>query len=1229
MRLIKSLFVLLYFLSFSLKAQESNLYFVKNKGQVDHEVLSYIDLVNGKLYISKNQLHWVHWDGEVLKKYHDTKIQPDSIKQHYLKATFRNSNFASKIEYQKILPYYNNYFSNEGTFSKVELHQELYINEIYKKIDLRYKVSGSQFKYDFIIQPGGNSKEIEIEYEGAKSISITNKGNLSIKTSIGELTELAPIAYYETENGNIPVSCNFILNKNIIKFQFSEKLNPDLKLVIDPILVFSSYSQSQADNWGFTATYDRDGNLFGGGNVYAPSSGSNKNFPVTPGAFQTLFAGGSEDIVITKYPSNGGLTRLYSTFLGGSGFDNVMSLLTDHDGNLLVLAKTNSTDFPIHTNAYQNSNSGNFDIAVVKLSENGDRLLAGTYLGGTDNDGHNDFGTQNYNSLSLNYNYGDYCRSDIGIDTSGNIIVVSHSKSINFPTTSNAFQKNKGSAQDAVVFKFSPDLKTLIWSSYFGGNGNDAGFGLYIEKNGDILVTGGTTSTDLTVINGFQSSNLGGVDSYISRISSDGSTILSSSYFGTSQYDQSYFIQEDLDGNVYIVGQTEGVITPSAGIYSNTDGKQFFLKIKNDLSAVLLKSIFGNGSLDGNNLPELSPSAFLVDKCNRIYFCGWGGAVNSVTRNGADKPYLGNTRFLQTTNNGFKRTTDGSDFYLLVLEADFASILYGSYFGGPTSAEHVDGGTSRFDPKGVVYQCVCAGCGGNSDFPVTDGSTNLSSNCNMAVFKLDFQLGPAHADFKAIPKKSVGCAPFQVRFKNLSTPNLVYSWNFGDSSATNNSSNPSHIYKKPGLYTVKLFVKDTVNCVRIDSTELTVTVLSAPKATIDTPGVVCSGFNAIVNVKTDSLDRPTFTWMAHPFLVSSNGPTATFKPLKDTTVYVIVSNSACSDTLSTRLTVLKNEDIFIVPDSTVCIGQPFQIKTNILNLTKIKSWRWIKHQGLSDTLNPNPIATIFKPEDFIIQITTLDDCKLTDTLKMKTKFGFNTVSDTDKSICEGSKTIIHAYNGFKWIWNTGDTTQKITVTPPKTTLYWVQAIQPTGCYGSPDSITIDINDIRARFVADYDTGVAPQTIYFTNLSTKATNYEWYDHNNKLFSKEVNAFYRYNALGKFKITLIAINKLTGCRDTMSKEIFMDSILLVLPNVFSPTNDKINDTFFAVYKNIKEFNIKIFSRWGELIFESDDKNFIWDGTYNSQPVQIGGYNFVVKALALNGAPINLFGFVSVLR
>ncbi|HMU69492.1 MAG TPA: hypothetical protein PKC38_05775, partial [Chitinophagales bacterium] len=140
---------------------------------------------------------------------------------------------------------------------------------------------------------------------------------------------------------------------------------------------------------------------------------------------------------------------------------------------------------------------------------------------------------------------------------------------------------------------------------------------------------------------------------------------------------------------------------------------------------------------------------------------GWGGLVNS-----GFNPATGSMVSMPITADAFQSSTDGSDFYLIIFGNELETMAYATYFGGSISDEHVDGGTSRFDKQGIVYHAVCAGCGGNDDFPTTEGvvsNTNNAFNCNLGVFKFSLGPPPTAAAFLATPDK--GCVPLEVFLK--------------------------------------------------------------------------------------------------------------------------------------------------------------------------------------------------------------------------------------------------------------------------------------------------------------------------------------------------------------------------------------------------------------------------------------------------------------------------------
>ena len=242
---------------------------------------------------------------------------------------------------------------------------------------------------------------------------------------------------------------NFSSQNNILSFYFPNSYDNTKDLIIDPTLIFSTYSGSSSDNFGYTATYDRSGFLYSAGTVFDFPSGS--TYP-TLGAFQINHAGGTgfnggTDIAITKYDTTGTF-RIYSTYLGGSKSELPHSLVVNNLDELFVFGTTGSDDYPTTNGAYDTTFNGGppfspsglgvtfpngSDIIVSRFSTSGGHLLSSTYIGGSENDGLN-------TSQKLKKNYADEVRGEIDIDKNNNIYLATCTYSTDFPIAGNVFQ---------------------------------------------------------------------------------------------------------------------------------------------------------------------------------------------------------------------------------------------------------------------------------------------------------------------------------------------------------------------------------------------------------------------------------------------------------------------------------------------------------------------------------------------------------------------------------------------------------------------------------------------------------------------------------------------------------------------------------------------------------------------------------------------------------------------
>lgn len=1034
--------------------------FVENKNQWPDQVKFGRDIPGGKLYLEKNALTFSLYDTETVnavfaahKGDEQAIAVPNKLNCYAYRISFGN-NLNALSRGQKLTSGTYNYFLGSDPdkwASGARAYEAVLYEEIYDAIDLRVYSNGN-LKYDFIVKPGGDVGSIELEYEGVKP-KINDKGELNLKTSVGTVTEKKPFAYQYIDGEMKTVSCSYSVEKNTLTFEIGE-YDKSKELVIDPELVFSTYSGSTSDNFGYTATYDNEGHLYSGSTAFG------MGYPVTLGAFQTTWAGGSgvglpgTDIALTKFTLDGtGL--IYSTYLGGSEDELPHSLITDDEGNLYVFGTTGSDDFPVTENAYQSGFLGGSslpltgigvtftngsDMIVARLSADGEDLQGSTYMGGTENDGTN-------TSTSLKYNYADEVRGEIELDAEGNVLVGSCTFSDDFPVTPGAFQGDFGGGQEAVLFRFDPFMSTLLHSSFFGSTGDDAFYSINFFEDGTVMAGGGSNSDDLPTTDGVVQENYAGgqADGIIVNFNSDFSAANQISYYGSDTYDQVYFVERDIEGNPHIYGQTEAAGSQFIinAAYGTPNSGMLLANFSPGMESVIWSTVFGTG----NNVPNLSPTAFSVDICNRIYLSGWGGSVNSQ----------GSTTGLDVTDDALQSTTDGSDFYFMVLEGDASDITFGSFYGGNLSAEHVDGGTSRFDRAGKIYQAVCAGCGSNDDFPIFPSNahspTNNSNNCNLGVAKIDFDLPLVIADFES----DEVCLPLPTTFDNTSEitseESTTYQWFFGDGGESFDED-PQYEFSAPGTYEVTLIVSDPEACNLADTITKEIVVL--PPFTLDVPNQVVSCLDDTLSVTATTNGTGTFfQWSADPDFneIILEGPTDSTFIYTDgnlTTIYLLASNGSCESVEEIILAPMPMAE-FSIPDSTFCNTPVIELSVAITNGYDIVDVLWAPQElVLEGQGTPNATISLDFPVNISANVSTEFGCNVGPKITLA-NYNIELEASPDTLTCENTPIDIGATSfgtaeSFTWSANPeftdilnpgGDSI--ITVNPSSVTYYYVLA----------------------------------------------------------------------------------------------------------------------------------------------------------------------------------------------
>ena len=1179
--------------------------FVRNQGQWDAAIRYRADIPGGYLLLKNKSLLYVFFEAESLQSRHamgtaNTRkaATSDLVKGHAVEVQFEGANEAIRLEEQHANAAQFNYFlGNDPAHwaSNVPSFGEIIYHDLYPGVDLKLYAFRQTLKYEFIAQPQADVAKIRLRYEGSQSLKIA-QNQLQIETSVNRFAEQKPFTFQEINNRTLDIPTQYHLENNLVTFDFPKGYDRQHTLTIDPEIVFSTYSGSTADNWGHTATYDAQGNLYTAGTIHSTTL----PFPTTTGAFQTR-SGGQVDIGIIKFNPDG-TKLLYSTYIGGTSTDLPHSLIVNSKDELVVFGSTSSTNFPVTTGAYQTRYGGGTavtpidglalengsDAFVLKLNTSGSQLLAGTLVGGNGNDGI---------CRSLDFtlrNYGDDFRGELVLDDKDNVYVATSTSSTNFPLV-NSVSTTLGGRQDAVVFKLNSDLKTLLWSSLLGGRNSDAAYGIRWAAPSAVYVSGITRSDNMPVKAGSYRNTLKGVeDGFVAKFSNDQFEQLA--YLGSDSADAAYLVDVDALENVHVFGLTRGKYEVSTGAYSNANAGQFIHALDKNLSKTVFSTVFGSNRAR----PDISPTAFLVNECGNIYLSGWGGAVNA--RNGYNP--FSSTRNLPITSDAYQKITNGNNFYVAILEKNAKSLLYATYFGNDNDpiadrGDHVDGGTSRFAKNGVIYQSTCA-CGG-SRFPTTPTAwsrTNNSNNCNNAAFKIDIDRLKANFDSYEGPKKDVvsGCAPLTLDFLNTSEGGKTYTWDIQGNTISRDPGKATYTFAQPGEYKVTLRAFNPLVCRGQDVVTKIIKVgVSKARALGDT--TVCS--NVGVGLKAEGGIK--YLWSPATGLSNANVANPVAKVNATTQFTVQITDSVCTASRNVTVKIDNNKpDFQATGDTIVCFG-----KTAILTAKgNAPRFKWSPVATLSDSIGTRIVAKPTQTTTYTVECQYADGCRPTKTVVVKVednKPDFRVSRDT--TICEGQGALLLAQGGSNYSWSPSatlsDSTSKNPVAKPRqTTTYNVTATYADGCATRRNvTVAVEKNPQIADFeaVPVYACGEVTTFRLANKSSAEAVRFEWNFNNGNRVTSTEPITYKFQKSGTYSVTFKASSR-NGCFTTSTKEILVGN-LNQIPNVITPNGDGKNDAFVLGVKNLK---LEIANRWGRIMLSTDNYADDWgagvvNGTY----------------------------------
>src|SRR5438876_782482 len=468
-----------------------------------------------------------------------------------LRMTFAGANPDPRVTGLEELPGKANYFIGNDPANwrtSVPTYAKVRYADLYPRIDLLYYGNQRQLEYDLVVRPGADPTRIVLDIQGADRLQVDAQGDLVLQTTVGPIRQRKPVIYQELDGVRKDIPGGYVLKgEHQVGFKVAA-YDASQALVIDPVLSYSTYLGGSGEDRDPAIAVDA------AGNAYVTGHTESRNFPTTTGAFQTGFGGGAMssgqgDAFVTKL-NPAGSALVYSTYLGGSGPDDGKGIAVDAAGNAYVTGSTASSNFPTTIGAFQTIKGGSGNAFVTKLNPTGSALVYSTYLGGSGAIG--DYG------------------AGIAVDASGNAYVTGGTSSSDFPTTAGAFQTTFGGdvfgGGDAFVTKLNPTGSALVYSTYLGGSGHEAGHGIAVDAAGNAYMTGYTSSTNFPTTAGAFQPTYGGAsyssNAFVTKLNAAGSALVYSTYLGGRGTDMGRAIALQYP-NVYVTGHTESYDFPT------------------------------------------------------------------------------------------------------------------------------------------------------------------------------------------------------------------------------------------------------------------------------------------------------------------------------------------------------------------------------------------------------------------------------------------------------------------------------------------------------------------------------------------------------------------------------------------------------------------------------------------------------------------------------------------
>ena len=643
--------------------------FEVNQGQTDEEV-RFLSRGNGyTLFLTSNDIVLTLVNPQSGTS--QDKVSSNTSEVSIIHMKLVGASYATEPKGLEKIDTKSNYFVGNDPqkwLTDIPSYAKIKYEDVYSGIDLVFYGNQQQLEYDFIVNPGADPNLIRFSFEGAEDFNIDSECNLVLELDGGKIIQKAPVIFQQNNGIKNIISGNYIIVEDkklgINVGQYDHKL----PLIIDPVLVYSTFLGGPGFEAAGSIAVD------GSGNAYVIGSTNSATFPtVNPidGTYSAL-----TDVFISKL-NPAGSALVYSTFLGGTGDDTGSDIAVDSSGNVYVTGGTDSTAFPTF-NAIDSTHNGSKDVFVTKLNPAGNALVYSTFLGGA--------GVDQAHSIA--------------VDSLGNAYVTGGTDitGFHYPVTPGAFNVNHNGEQDVFISKLNPAGSALVYSTFLGGTGVDTGFGIAVDSSGNVYVTGSVNEqlvsnpppVNFPTVNAIDSSYNGDRDVFVSKLNPAGSALIYSTFLGGPGLDLGNGIAVDGSGNAYLIGSTWSPTFPTVNAIDpfHNGLQDVFISKLNPAGSALVYSTFLGGP-DSEAGQDIA-----IDGSGNVY----------VTGNTSSPPF--------PTVNPIDGTQNGSfDVFVSKLNPAGSALVYSTFLGG-------QGGDTGFgiavDGSGNAY---VAGSTSSTGFP--------------------------------------------------------------------------------------------------------------------------------------------------------------------------------------------------------------------------------------------------------------------------------------------------------------------------------------------------------------------------------------------------------------------------------------------------------------------------------------------------------------------------------